>query len=692
MLKTGMIVDNRYKILRELGRGGTSCVYLAENIRLHNYWAIKEVYKGGIIGDDAKGDMLIAESNILTKLRHPGLPTIVDILHTSGSCLIVMEYIEGISLDKALEKRGACAEADVVKWGRQLCDVLSYLHSQEPPIIYRDMKPANIMLKPDGNVVLIDFGLAREFKKHSQHDTALLGTHGYAAPEQYDNKRQTDARTDVYGLGVTLYHLVTGHDPSRPPYGIDSISTHNPALSGQLDAIIQKCIQLEPQQRFQSAAAVNNALKAIEDAESITTVLCETSQQDKKNHKWLWPVAIVSVAALLATILFFSSGEEKKPATDITTPATAATNAAGDKVMSYAEFAAAPVDSEVIIETYIQATQSRWEDKVTAWCQSPEGAYYVYGLQCTKENAQKLVPGTKVRIKGQKKQSSGALEIYFATFEFIEGDTFISQALDVTNLLGTEELSKHQNAKVAFTGMTVEKIVWQGEDLYVTLCQAGKSYEFCVEAELTGADTAVYKNAGKLKTGDVIDVEGFLYWSNGPVPRITDITNVDKAAAEPTMSAATIRLNRKDISFSYKGESWELYSGDVPKNLVTFSSDDNAVATFADGKITAVGNGVTQVYAAYGNQKVSCTIRCVFNETEASGEGSTTAMTGTIINVRTYVNVRSGPGTEYAKVGTLPLGQRVTITEVIDDGDVTGRRWGKTSAGWIPMDYVQLDP
>ena len=108
----------------------------------------------------------------------------------------------------------------MIKWAKQLCDVLGYLHSQNPPIIYRDMKPANIMLKPDGNVVLIDFGTAREYKENNIEDTTCLGTMGYAAPEQFGGMGQTDARTDIYCLGATMYHLVTGMNPCEPPYEI----------------------------------------------------------------------------------------------------------------------------------------------------------------------------------------------------------------------------------------------------------------------------------------------------------------------------------------------------------------------------------------------------------------------------------------------------------------------------------------
>ena len=173
MLQVGMLVDNRYKILRVLGRGGSSCVFLAENIRIHNYWAIKEVYKTGRTSPGNPSNALLAESSILTKLRHPGLPTIVDVIETPQAYLIVMEYIEGVSLDKLLQQKGAQPEQVVLQWAKQLCDVLQYLHARTPAIIYRDMKPANIMLKPNGSVTLIDFGVAREYKPNHARDTVI---------------------------------------------------------------------------------------------------------------------------------------------------------------------------------------------------------------------------------------------------------------------------------------------------------------------------------------------------------------------------------------------------------------------------------------------------------------------------------------------------------------------------------------
>lgn len=302
MLRIAMIIDNRYKILREIGRGGTSCVYLAENIRLHNRWAIKEVYKSGFTGSGVKTNTLLAESSILTKLRHPGLPSIIDVMNTSQSYLIVMEYIEGVSLDMVLAEKGAQSEKDVIKWGQQLCDVLEYLHNQRPSIIYRDMKPANIMLKPDGNIVLVDFGMAREFKHTNRHDTTHLGTHGYAAPEQYSGNRQTDARTDIYGLGVTLYHLVTGHDPCLPPYGINSICTINPSLSPRLDQIIGKCTKLQPELRYQTAAELNEALKTVGSNPTVTVDF--SNESPKKSNIWILPLVLIPfvITAILAVV------------------------------------------------------------------------------------------------------------------------------------------------------------------------------------------------------------------------------------------------------------------------------------------------------------------------------------------------------------------------------------------------------
>lgn len=265
MLEIGSIVDNKYKILSRIGQGGMSTVYLAINEKANKPWAIKEVRKDGIQNFEIVRQSLIVETDLLKKLKHRNLPSIVDIIDRNDNFLIVMDYIEGVTLDKVVKEKGPQKQEDVVKWAIQICDVLCYLHSRKSPIIYRDMKPSNVMLKYDGSVVLIDFGTAREYKEHASGDTACLGTQGYAAPEQFGGHGQTDARTDIYCLGATMYHLLTGHNPAEPPYEMYPITHWNESLSGGLESIILKCTQKNPQDRYQSAEELMYALQNYRD-------------------------------------------------------------------------------------------------------------------------------------------------------------------------------------------------------------------------------------------------------------------------------------------------------------------------------------------------------------------------------------------------------------------------------------------
>lgn len=265
MLEIGSLIDGKYKILSEIGHGGMSVVYMAINEKANKTWAIKEVRKDGVLDFEAVKQGLIVETDMLKKLKHPHLPSIVDVIEDDQVFLIVMDYIEGNALSTTLEEYGAQPQEQVIEWAKQICDVLGYLHSRTPAIIYRDMKPANVMLKPDGNITLIDFGTAREFKERNLADTTCLGTVGYAAPEQFGGMGQTDARTDIYCLGATLYHLVTGCNPSEPPYEMKPIREINPALSSGLEKIILKCTQRNPDDRYQSAAEVMYALEHFEE-------------------------------------------------------------------------------------------------------------------------------------------------------------------------------------------------------------------------------------------------------------------------------------------------------------------------------------------------------------------------------------------------------------------------------------------
>jgi len=303
MLEIGSLVDGKYKILNKVGQGGMSVVYLAMNEKANKQWAVKEVRKDGVLDFEAVKQGLVAETDILKRLSHPNLPSIIDVIDTDESFIIIMDYIQGNSLNKALEEYGAQPQDKVIEWAKQLCDVLGYLHTRTPPIIYRDMKPANIMLKPDGNVTLIDFGTAREYKEKNLADTTCLGTVGYAAPEQFGGMGQTDARTDIYCLGATLYHLVTGMNPCEPPYEIKPIREINPNLSGGLERIILKCTQRDPNDRYQSAAELMYALEHYEEIDDIYR-----RKQKKKLVGFLIP-AILTLVFTAVAIWGYSSRE-----------------------------------------------------------------------------------------------------------------------------------------------------------------------------------------------------------------------------------------------------------------------------------------------------------------------------------------------------------------------------------------------
>lgn len=259
------MVDGKYKILKKIGQGGMSVVYLAINERANIQCAIKEVRKDGIQNFELVKQSLVAETDLLKRLDHPNLPRIIEIIDKEEQFIIVMDYIVGSTLSAKLIEEGAQSQEDVIKWAKQLCDVLGYLHTRNPAIIYRDMKPANVMLKPDGNITLIDFGIAREYKERNFADTTCLGTIGYAAPEQFGGQGQTDARTDIYCLGVTMYHLVTGKNPIEPPHEIKPICEINPTLSKGLEQIILKCTKKNPNERFQNCAELMYALEHLNE-------------------------------------------------------------------------------------------------------------------------------------------------------------------------------------------------------------------------------------------------------------------------------------------------------------------------------------------------------------------------------------------------------------------------------------------
>lgn len=296
MLEIGSLVDGKYKILSEIGHGGMSVVYMAINEKANKTWAVKEVRKDGRMDFNIVRQGLMAEIDTLKRLKHPYLPSIVDVIEDDETFIIVMDYVEGRSLDKILEEHGVQQESVVVEWAKQLCDVLGYLHSRTPAIIYRDMKPANVMLKPDGAVTLIDFGTAKNYEIN-YGETTGIGTIGYAAPEQYigSGLGRTDARTDIYCLGMTLYHLLTGQDPCRNLISDTSIRAVNPALSRGLDSIIRKCTAHQPEDRYQSCEELMYDLENYE--------ILEPLYKKKQKRKFS-----IFIGTLAASVLCVAAG------------------------------------------------------------------------------------------------------------------------------------------------------------------------------------------------------------------------------------------------------------------------------------------------------------------------------------------------------------------------------------------------
>ncbi len=259
MRMVGKVLNERYELIAELGKGGMGSVYLARDKILGSYWAVKQVKNNKSVDVEA----FKKEVELLSTLNYPDVPRIVDRIELGEDFFVVMDFIDGVSLSKKVEAEGPQPEKDVVEWAKLLCDTLDYLHTTKSnPIIYRDMKPDNIMLTKNGRVKLIDFGIAIECVKGQPYLGPKVGTKGYAAPEQYVND-VLDERTDIYSLGVTLYYLVTATTPGASPESIRPIREINPTLSEGLEYIIEKCTQADPKDRYQNCKELKRDLENI---------------------------------------------------------------------------------------------------------------------------------------------------------------------------------------------------------------------------------------------------------------------------------------------------------------------------------------------------------------------------------------------------------------------------------------------
>lgn len=292
MIRQNDTILGKYKILHKIGQGGMSKVWLAQDKNLNKLWAVKEISKKTAEYQATVNEkQTITEIELMKKLSHPALPRIVEVIDDKNSLCIVMDYIEGETLSNLLDMYGKQSEELVVPWMLEVCDILSYLHNQDPPIIYRDMKPSNIMINPDGHVKIIDFGIAREYKG-DVGDTMPLGTRGFASPEHFT--KHTDARSDIFCVGATMYMCLTGLDPSMPPYKMVPIREVDPSLSTGLEKIILKATRQNPDERYQTAEELASAL---ESHESLDDDYLEELEQKINKSKFRLQMSVLLIIA-----------------------------------------------------------------------------------------------------------------------------------------------------------------------------------------------------------------------------------------------------------------------------------------------------------------------------------------------------------------------------------------------------------
>ena len=324
------LLNQRYLVISKLGQGGMGAVYKACDIQLGNRLvAIKEMSQHGLNPQQISiaSKAFEQEAHMLAGLHHPNLPSIHEYFTETGHWYLVMEFIEGETLESYLKVNGGRLPVkEVLNIGIQLCTVLDYLHMRQPPIIFRDLKPLNIMRAHDGQLYLIDFGIARHFKPGQARDTAIAYSQGYAAPEQY-GEAQTTTRADVYSLGATLHYLLSGIHPARTPFRFAPLGLPKQSNATVLEVLIMQMVNLDASKRPANMAVIKQRLESIAARQTTGQINFSQSlgrtppptaepaykvfapppnymqsqqqQPPKKQRRWLWIVLGIVVVPLL---------------------------------------------------------------------------------------------------------------------------------------------------------------------------------------------------------------------------------------------------------------------------------------------------------------------------------------------------------------------------------------------------------
>jgi len=303
-LNCGNLLDNsNYRVIKLLGKGSMGNVYLVERVKDDKKFVVKELIFTKALGIEEKTarEIFFREAGFMGKFEHAGIPKIYGVFSQDGKDYLIMDYIEGKSLEDIISSEKKIPREKAVRWTIELADILDYLHNSfHTPIVYRDLKPSNIIITPDNNATLVDFGIARYYNPDKNTDTFSYGSPGYAAPEQYKGRGQSSPLTDVFGLGVILFQMLTLYDPTLKPFTFPPADELNRTISHELKAIITRAIQLDPLQRFISMQEFKEALgKYINPCKKLQEV---NNIKKSPTH----PSVIAIYSGLIAVVFFIT--------------------------------------------------------------------------------------------------------------------------------------------------------------------------------------------------------------------------------------------------------------------------------------------------------------------------------------------------------------------------------------------------
>lgn len=459
-------IHERYEIITQIGKGGMSSVYLAKDLNLDSYWAVKQVT------NKSTTEFLAfkKEVELLASLNHPDIPRIVDRVEIGDDYFVVMDFVDGTSMSKIVNIYGPMEEKEVIKYGIQLCNVLEYLHTvRQNPIVYRDLKPDNIMLTSSGSTKLIDFGIACECERGKKSPVETLGTRGYAAPEQYRGASNIlDERTDIYGLGATLFFLASGITPGTPPAGVPALRSVSTKASDSLEYVIAKCTADDPEKRYKNMPELRTDLENIGRLSNMYR-----KKLKRRMTAFITSVVLSIVFCVIGIVGYYRVQADLSDKFTIAYQAASAYEKNGDYVNASVQYASAinarPENREVYFllfqsllprdgtenaqqDTITAIDEIRinyLDDKYSAMYKNPELAFAVVkrcvevGTNVYAEYALQYIED--IKASGEEYKKSGISEDELQSYEIMA--KFLAQSLDTSDFnefsASLESLSKY---------------------------------------------------------------------------------------------------------------------------------------------------------------------------------------------------------------------------------------------------------